>query len=420
MRAKTLLVIPFLLLAGLAQAQSSLEDFCGSLVADSTIEVADDFTSEEIQAQLSVMAGLNLLQTDLDFAISMFNEALKVAEEYADAYLGRGCAYFLQGDNDSATADFEQFIQLTDDGDLAATVSGLISGETTEISPVGEECAMAIRTPAPFTPAEAQAFVDGFSETQAKTTNYMERAEAYLCLGEYDLAFDDFTTVIELQPGTADHYTARGIAYRRLGEYELAIADFSAALEIDPDSVDALDGRAYSSYLLGDYEQCITDYNRSIELFAEDFIAFSNRGLCYSSLDQFDAAIADYNLALELAPDDAITIGNRAVAYRLMGEYDLALEDNNQAIAIDPNDPFYFVERGLVYYEMGEYRSAVEDFLAALELDLTYADAWLNLGDAQRILKDTAAAVESYTRYLELYPDSPYAEELQEFIDGQQ
>ena len=84
MRAKTLLVIPFLLLAGLAQAQSSLEDFCGSLVADSTIEVADDFTSEELQAQLSVMAGLNLLQTDLDFAISMFNEALKVAEEYAD------------------------------------------------------------------------------------------------------------------------------------------------------------------------------------------------------------------------------------------------------------------------------------------------------------------------------------------------
>jgi tetratricopeptide (TPR) repeat protein len=131
----------------------------------------------------------------------------------------------------------------------------------------------------------------------------------------------------------------------------------------------------------------------------------------------FEAAI-ETTIALELARC-AIVLGNRAVAYRLLGEYDLALEDSNRAIGLDPNDPFYYVERGLVYYELEEYQTAVEDFTTATELDPAYEDAWLNMGDAQRELKDNAGAVESYQRYLELYPDSPYAEELQEFIDGE-
>ena len=416
MRIKIMLAGLLLFSAVAAHAQSSLEDFCGGLEGDSTIEVTGDFTSEELQAQLSVVAGMNVLQTDLDFAISMFNEAIKVADEYADAYLGRGCAYLLQGEIDLAETDFAQFIELTADADLAATIAGFLSGTS---QTTGDACSMVIRDPATFvTPADAQAFVDTF-DSGSKTPDYGGRAEAYLCVGEIDLALDDLAAAIAADPQSPDFYSLRGIVYRRLGEYDLAIADYDTALEIDPDYVDALNGRAYSSYLSGDYEQCIEDYDRSIALYEEDYIAFGNRGLCYDALDDFETAIENYNQALEINPDNAIVIGNRAVSYRLMEEYDLALEDNNLAIELDPNDPFYYVERGLVYYALGEYLNAQADFLAALDLDSNYTDAWLNLGDAQRELKNNPGAVESYQRYLELYPDSPYAEELQDFIADQ-
>jgi tetratricopeptide (TPR) repeat protein len=408
-----LILLPF----AAAHAQSSVEDFCAGLEGSDTITVSGDFTSEELQAQLFVTAGMNSLQAAPEVAIGMFNEAINVADEYADAYLGRGCAYILQGDTGNAQADFEEFIQLTEDTALAETIAGFISGTS---GTTGDECAMVIRDPATFaSPEDAQTFIDGFSGTGSKNPDFGGRAEAYLCLGEFDAALDDLATAISREPNSPEYYSLRGIVYRRLGEYELAIADYDTALGIDPDYVDALNGRAYSSYLMGDYDQCIEDYDHSIALFDEDYIAFGNRGLCYDGLGEFETAVENYNQALDIAPDNAIVLGNRAVAYRLMGEYDLALEDNNRAIELDPNDPFYFVERGLVNYELGEYRTAVEDFTAAAELDPTYADAWLNLGDAQRELKDNAAAAESYQRYLELYPDSPYAEELQEFIDGQ-
>lgn len=415
MRIKILLVC-FLLLSGAAiHAQSSLEDFCGGLEGGDTIELSSDFTSEELQAQLFVMGAMNTLQTDPEFSLEMFNEALSVADEYADAYLGRGCAYFFQGDMESAEADFARFIELTTNVELATTLEGFLSGT----GATGDQCAMVIRDPASFaTPAQAQDFVDTF-DTSTKTPEYDWRAEAYLCLGEIDLALADLAAAIALDSDAPDLYSLRGIVYRRLGEYDLAIADYNTALDLDPDFVDALNGRAYSSYLSGDYEQCIVDYDHSISLYDQDYIAFGNRGLCYDGLGDFETAIENYEQALELDPDNAIIIGNRAVAYRLMEQYDLALEDNNLAIQIDPTDPFYYVERGLVYYALGDYRNAHADFTAALELDPTYSDAWLNLGDTQRELKDSAGAAESYQRYLELYPDSPYAQELRDFIADQ-
>lgn len=417
MRIKILLACLLLLSGVAAHAQSILEDYCANLQGGDTIEVTDDFTSEEIQAQLFVIGAMNSLQADPDFAIQMFTEAINLAEEYADAYLGRGCAYLLQGELESAAADFAQFSRLGDVPDeLIVPIANLLAGTS---GTTVEECSMVIRDPATFaSPAEAQIFVDTFN-SGSKTPDYGGRAEAYLCLGEIDLALEDLAAAIALDPQSPDFYSLRGIVYRRSGEYELAIADYDAALEIDPDYVDALNGRAYSSYLSGDYDQCIEDYDRSIALYDQDYIAFGNRGLCYDGLDDFDAAIENYNQALDIEPDNAIVLGNRAVAYRLSGEYDLALDDNNHAIELDPNDPFYFVERGLVYYELEDFRSALEDFTTAAELDPNYPEAWLNMGDAQRALKDNVGAVESYQRYLELDPESPYAEELQDFIESE-
>jgi tetratricopeptide (TPR) repeat protein len=405
-----------------SSAQSSLEDFCKALESDSTIEVTDDSLGDELQARFFVIGGMNLLQTSPEFAIDLFNQAIDLDDEYADPYLGRGCAYALQGDEESAFADLEQFLQLSDDSDLADTLADLLgsTSTTTTTTEAEGDCVLVTRDPVPFADqADAQEFIENFSES-VKSPDYLGRSDAYLCLGDYDSALVDLTTYIAQEPDDPEGYTARGIIYRRLGEYETAIDDFDDALEIDADYVSAVNGRAYSYYLSGDFEQCIEDYDRSIELDDQDPIAFGNRGLCYGALEDDESAIEDYNLALELDPNNAIIIGNRAVSYRILGEYELALADNNRAIELDPTDPFYYVERGLVYYAQERYRSALEDFTFAAELDPNDAAAWLNIGDAQRILKDDDAAVEAYQRYLELYPDSPYVQELEEYIDANQ
>lgn len=396
--------------------QSSLEDLCGTLEGGD-ISVSPDFTAEELQAQIYVTTGMNMLQTLPSTAVDMFNQAIDVKDDYADAYLGRGCALLLQGETTSAEADFDRFVQLTDNDELATTVQSLLGGSTT---PHGEpsqgDCVLVTLDPAPFDNQEAaQDYVDSFNES-VKSADYLMRSDAYLCLGDLDAATVDLTTHISQHPADAEGYAARGILYRRLGEYDLALDDFNDALEILPDYTAALNGRAYTYYLMGEYELCISGYDESIALDDQDAIAFGNRGLCYGALGDDETAIENYNMALEVDPTNAIIIGNRAVSYRFLEEYDLALEDNNLAIELDPFDPFYYVERGLVYYELAQYRNAEADFEMALELDPEDASAWLGLGDTQRQLKNNSGAVESYQRYLELVPNSRYAEELEDFI----
>lgn len=420
-------IIAALIIAAFAfptYAQSSLEDVCTSLEGFDDITFSPDASPEQLEAQIYVVTGFSLLESLPATAIDMFNDALEADEENANAYLGRGCANILQGDEDAAQEDFVQFIALTDDAELADTISSLVFGSTTTTTDIpasaGDECVMVTRNPPPFVDvADAQEFIDDFDES-VKSPDYIDRSDAYLCVGDIDAAIVDLTTLIGQEPDEPEGYATRGVIYRRLAEYDSALEDFNAALDLDADYLDAVNGRAYTNYLLGEYELCIEDYDHSIDLYDEDAIAFGNRGLCYGALGEDETAVEDYNRAIDLAPDNAIIIGNRAVSYRMLGEYELALEDNNRAIEIDPTDPYYFVERGLVYYEMEQYRSAANDFITATELDSEYRSAWLYLGDSQRWLKDNAAAVEAYQVYLELYPDSPYLDELEEFIEDNQ
>jgi tetratricopeptide (TPR) repeat protein len=57
---------------------------------------------------------------------------------------------------------------------------------------------------------------------------------AYYGKGQYDLAIEDFTMAINLNPGEADAYRYRGNAYRNKGQSGKAIADYNKAIELNP------------------------------------------------------------------------------------------------------------------------------------------------------------------------------------------
>ena len=55
-----------------------------------------------------------------------------------------------------------------------------------------------------------------------------------------DLAIQDYTKVIQLEPNFTNAYYNRGVAYSNKGELDLAIQDYTKAIELVPDYAEGL------------------------------------------------------------------------------------------------------------------------------------------------------------------------------------
>ncbi len=70
---------------------------------------------------------------------------------------------------------------------------------------------------------------------------YYNRGVAHAEKGEVELAIEDYTKAIELEPDNADAYYRRSKAWLHLGEVEKAKSDMKTASSIGIDSATALD-----------------------------------------------------------------------------------------------------------------------------------------------------------------------------------
>ncbi|MEE9199653.1 MAG: tetratricopeptide repeat protein [Dehalococcoidia bacterium] len=84
--------------------------------------------------------------------------------------------------------------------------------------------------------------------------------------GEYELAIQDFTEAIQLNPKLVRAYYNRGITLNRMQRYRDAIKDFTIAIVLDPDYSPAYANRALSYTLIGKDAEAGADIERAVEL----------------------------------------------------------------------------------------------------------------------------------------------------------
>ncbi len=89
---------------------------------------------------------------------------------------------------------------------------------------------------------------------------YHNRGLDLFRLGYFDLAVDDFTKALSLNPKQILVYNDRAATYLAQKKYELALADFNKALEINPKFVRPHLGRALTYEALGNGQAARADY----------------------------------------------------------------------------------------------------------------------------------------------------------------
>jgi tetratricopeptide (TPR) repeat protein len=110
-------------------------------------------------------------------------------------------------------------------------------------------------------------------------TKDRKKAEQYV-----QLALQDFTKAIAVNPNLEEAYKYRGGLYGLTKQYEQSVADITAYLERNPNDAEYYYNRGLSHLNLKHTQEAIQDFSKTIELRAEFERAYKARGNAYLSI----------------------------------------------------------------------------------------------------------------------------------------
>jgi tetratricopeptide (TPR) repeat protein len=204
---------------------------------------------------------------------------------------------------------------------------------------------------------------------------------------------------LRLEP-TAENYRRAGEAYQAAGVLDLAHEDLSRAVKLDPTDARAFDGLAriwrdwgFPGQGLGDASRAIYHAPRSPE-------AYNTLGTLLQGLGRLPEARAAYSKALSLDPRAAYALNNLCYLSFLGGNGRAAVGECQAALGLAPDSTPTRNNLGLVYASLGDLQSAHREFSAAGQK----ARAAYNMGVTQfalRHYKDAAASLQ------EAFDDDP-------------
>jgi len=94
----------------------------------------------------------------------------------------------------------------------------------------------------------------------------------------------------------------QGVQAMQSGDFPTAYDNFSTIVELEPDFAEGWNKRATVLYLIGDLDASIEDVKRTLALEPRHFGALSGLGLINDALEDAEAALEAYEAALEVHP----------------------------------------------------------------------------------------------------------------------
>ena len=193
---------------------------------------------------------------------------------------------------------------------------------------------------------------------------------------EFELALKDCNRAIVLEPNEANFYSSRARLHDNAGNRQSAVADMETAVNLtrdDPDSISALNDRAQLARLKGDLDGAISGYTKLLEVDLPAFLHY-------------------------------FVLLGRAAAYHEKGQMDLARQDLKQSVELVDRSALSYWLLGDIAYETKDYAEAISNYRKATDFGLHDAELYVDLGDAYAAKGETAQALKSYEKAIELDP----------------
>lgn len=219
--------------------------------------------------------------------IEAFTRALALDPEYAESYCQRGAAYAHLGQYEKAEADVLKAGEIRPGGSgdfWAALGSAYVSCNDLERAEASYNQAVQL------SPEDARL--------------YLERANVYIQMGQYEKAHQDCIQAIGMQDGFLSGYELLGDLYLAQKQYDQAIANYTVALLEEADYIGYLNrGSCYLE--TGEYEEAEADFTAAILLAPQEAAGYAKRGEVREFLSDEEGAQKDYKTAKRILEEEA-------------------------------------------------------------------------------------------------------------------
>ena len=152
---------------------------------------------------------------------------------------------------------------------------------------------------------DCPAFED--SPTDVRIGYYMGEGEAYENSGQLSSAIFSYSCLIQQVDETyVQAYINRALLHTSRRSFDLAIEDYTTILDLESDNVAAINNRGLMFMARQEMEEALADFDRAIETDPEYIPAYVNRGVYYASEENFDLALDDFQSVIDLADLQAV------------------------------------------------------------------------------------------------------------------
>lgn len=201
--------------------------------------------------------------------------------------------------------------------------------------------------------------------------------------------------------------------------YDKAKEYFSKAVEFKPTLEGGYFGLANVMISEKKFDEAITVLEKYKKENPDNLNCRITLGYTYLKSGKTKKADQEFNEILKVHPDNVECTVGLGLVNMLTAKDKQAEKFFKEAIKKNPD---YHAARnllGVCLIMQGKFDEAITQFTYIVEHDKTFFMAYRNLGDAYLRKADYAGATEYYKKYLELVPDDPDKQSLEEFINSQ-
>jgi Tfp pilus assembly protein PilF len=194
-------------------------------------------------------------------------------------------------------------------------------------------------TPLPVSSAPQTQYDAEIAQDPDNPTLRLQRGYAYIEIGAYTDAIEDFDAATRLDDISADPFLGRGVARYYAKEWTAALADFDHALALNPDLADAYAWRGYLLSEWGQFNLGIDALRRAITLDDADPAKYIRLGQVLLYNGRPSQAKTEFSTALSLESHSVEAYAGRAMAEAELGDLDAAQTNLSHAMSTGPFHP---------------------------------------------------------------------------------
>jgi serine/threonine protein kinase/tetratricopeptide (TPR) repeat protein len=326
---------------------------------------------------------------NLDSAISVFNSALAIDQNYAPAHAGLGEAFWYKYEttNDQswisrAKQACEQALALEETSAEAHECLGTVYQGTGKFALAALQFQRAVELDSVSDDAVrglATAYASMGRVTEAEETyrraislrpqnwlGYNMLGAFYYAHARYDDAADMFQKVVTLAPDNSRGWTNLGGIYLVQGKYADAVPEFQRAVAIQP-SADAYSNLGTTYFYLRRFPEAARMFEMAVKLDDRNYVTCGNLADAEYRIPEWrEDAMAHYRKAIQLAekklqvnPHDATILGNLADYFSILGDKTQALGYITRALSGGQSSASVCFRAAQVYLQIGNDDVAV-------------------------------------------------------------